>query len=358
MKKLLLITVDYLPQTGGVANYYARLVKRWPECIAVLTCVPGKTAVGLYREKFIFSFIWPRWLKLLWLIPKYQKITKANTIWVGNILPVGTAVWLWHLFTKVTYILSVHGLDIQLAKRSCWKKWLVSKILSRATKVIANSKFTADLLIDFKLESNKIDYLYPLCLSPIKLDSIVTTKLVKKYNLEKRLIILTVTRLVARKGVDLVLNALVEVAKTNQNWVYVIVGEGPEQDKLAQQVKQYNLPVVITGKVSTEERAAWYNLCDIFVMTPLNDPVDVEGFGMVYVEAMSYSKPVVASRFGGIPEAVGEAGLYADNHLELVAVLTRLLGDHTLRQSLAIKSQQRFNYFSQLPDQTNILFTV
>ncbi len=358
MERLLLVTVDYLPHTGGVANYYARLVQHLQPHLAVLTCVPGSEEHGIYRKNFYSSVIWPKWLPLLWLIPKYLKIAKAQGVLVGNLLPIGTAVWLLNYFIKVPYIVSVHGLDVQLAKVSRWKKWLAGKILTKASKVVANSQFTISLLADFNLAKNKINCLYPLCLEPAKSTTAIQGALVKKYNLKQRRVILTVSRLVARKGIARVLEALAEVAKSDHSWVYVIVGEGPEYDKLEQQAKQINLPVIMTGRVSQEELVSWYNLCDCFVLTPLNNQIDIEGFGMVYLEAMGFGKPVVASRVGGVPEAVGEAGLYADTHLELVNVLQRLLSNDNLRQELASKSQQRFNYYLNLQDQTSVIFTI
>ena len=84
-----------------------------------------------------------------------------------------------------------------------------------------------------------------------------------------------------------------------------------------------------------------YVLADIFVLTPEDDPVDIEGFGIVYLEAQSAGLPIIASRVGGVPEAVGEAGILVKNYEELKSALLLLLKNPTEHNRLGKIGQER-----------------
>ncbi len=122
----------------------------------------------------------------------------------------------------------------------------------------------------------------------------------------------TCGRLVERKRHDKVLEALPKVLEEIPNIVYIIVGEGPYQNKLEELTRQYGLQkqVHFIGTVDVELLPDYYNLCDLFVM--LNRTVgsagtktySVEGFGMVFLEAAACGKPVIGGDSGGAVYAV------------------------------------------------------
>jgi glycogen synthase len=99
--------------------------------------------------------------------------------------------------------------------------------------------------------------------------------------------------------------------------------------------------VVFQGEVGDEMLRGFYAACDIFVA-----PSRFESFGLVFVEAMMYSKPVIGCRSGGMPEVIadGETGLLAEpgDSQSLVACLTRLVDDRSLRQRLGAAGRQRY----------------
>jgi phosphatidyl-myo-inositol dimannoside synthase len=114
--------------------------------------------------------------------------------------------------------------------------------------------------------------------------------------------------------------------------VYLIVGSGPEREKLQSLAAELRLNDVVkfTGYVADERLAEFYNLCDVFVMANQEeDDGDIEGFGMVFLEANSCGKPVVAGRSGGTADSVidGVTGYRVDPRDvdELAATLSRLL---------------------------------
>jgi glycosyltransferase involved in cell wall biosynthesis len=118
--------------------------------------------------------------------------------------------------------------------------------------------------------------------------------------------ILFVGRLVERKGVEYLIRAFAEVVREVPSEL-VIVGKGPEKERLHQLTEGLNLSqkVHFKGWVSQDELEQLYNQCNVFVLPAIIDSKgDTEGLGVVLLEAMSYMKPVVASNLGGITDIV------------------------------------------------------
>jgi len=160
--------------------------------------------------------------------------------------------------------------------------------------------------------------------------------------------ILTVGRLVQRKGHAFVIRALSTVKKVIPNIRYIIVGKGPEEFNLRNLVNKLGLSdtVVFVGEVAQEDLPGYYWGCDLFVMPSYEPtPGDYEGFGIVFLEAAACRKPVIAGITGGQPEAVvdGETGLLVDplDTLALPNVLIRLLTDETLAKRLGENGRRR-----------------
>lgn len=123
--------------------------------------------------------------------------------------------------------------------------------------------------------------------------------------------LLTVARLDAsegRKGVDWVLNALASPSLRGLDWHYRVVGEGSDRSRLERLAKELGIDerVDFLGAVSTSDLHFCFQHCDVFLM-----PSTQEGFGIVFLEAAAYGKPVIGARSGGVPEVVadGETGI-------------------------------------------------
>lgn len=145
--------------------------------------------------------------------------------------------------------------------------------------------------------------------------------------------LLTVARLVRRKGQDQVLRALPQVLQQAPDVTYHIAGDGPERARLEQLACELGVSdrVVFHGTVLGAPKDRLYQSCTVFVMTCRETPTDFEGFGIVYLEAMQYAKPVVAGRTGGVADIVedGVTGSLVDpdDVAGLAAALSRLLRD-------------------------------
>jgi phosphatidylinositol alpha-1,6-mannosyltransferase len=118
-------------------------------------------------------------------------------------------------------------------------------------------------------------------------------------------VILSVSRLVERKGVDKVIEALPFVLERCPNALYVVVGDGPYRERLMELAQEKGIAdkVLFAGRVP--DIRPFYRACDVFVLpTREGRKGDIEGLGLVYLEAAACGKPVVASLVGGVADAV------------------------------------------------------
>jgi glycosyltransferase involved in cell wall biosynthesis len=168
-------------------------------------------------------------------------------------------------------------------------------------------------------------------------------------------ILLTVARLTASdsyKGVDHVIQALPAVLSAVPDAYYVVVGDGDDRGRLESLAVDAKVRdhVLFVGTKVGEELAGYYHACDVFVM-----PSRSEGFGVVFLEAMSHGKPVLAANSGGAPEVVedGVTGLLVEygDVPTLARSLARLLTDREDRQRMGeagrhrVDAQYTFEHF-------------
>ncbi len=160
----------------------------------------------------------------------------------------------------------------------------------------------------------------------------------RRYGLEGRPVVVCVSRLVARKGQDTLIRALPALRRGVGDVALLLVGDGPYRSRLERLARRHRVAdhVIFTGTVRDDEMAAHYAAGDVFAM-PCRTRwagVDVEGLGIVYLEASATGLPVVAGDSGGAPEAVrhGETGYVVDGRdlSTLVDRLATLLTDREL----------------------------
>ncbi|MDD4901153.1 MAG: glycosyltransferase family 4 protein [Patescibacteria group bacterium] len=352
--RILLFTLEYPPFKGGVANYYGNLVKYWP--------APNDIFVLDNNQDWLIN---RRSLALKWL-PAIKRLRQAikqhniDHVIVGQILPLGLAALICKTFLKTKYSVILHGMDFSCATE-LWRKKLITKIiLNQAEKIICANSYTAELMKPF-LDCNmhsKIAVANPGVEAPATHNSQLITRLIKKHNLNNKILLLSVGRLIKRKGFDKVIEAIPSILKKVPNLVYAIIGAGVELENLKFQIENLKIKdnVLIINQTTNEERDAWYQTCDIFIMPSRNINGDFEGFGIVYLEANLAGKPVIAGRSGGAGDAVLESlnGLLVDgeNIHEIAQAVIKLAFDPELRQRLGEQGRERakqdFNWEKQI----------
>ncbi|RJS78533.1 glycosyltransferase family 4 protein [Methanophagales archaeon] len=220
----------------------------------------------------------------------------------------------WHpepamAFLDRKYIVSCHGMEILEENTKGYRKLIYKKVFDNALVIHANSRYTKDLVINlFEVDPDKVVVINP----PID---------VKKFNSRGRkkkeiFIIGTLTRFNRRKNIPNIIKALnILKEKYGVKFKYLLAGDGIDRKRIMNELKRAKFEYEYLGEISEEEKInEFYPSIDVFVLPPLELPNDVEGFGIVYLEANACGIPVVASKTGGVPDAVeeGVSGVFAD----------------------------------------------
>ncbi|MGH9045798.1 MAG: glycosyltransferase family 4 protein, partial [Acidimicrobiales bacterium] len=165
---------------------------------------------------------------------------------------------------------------------------------------------------------------------------------------EDGLLVSCVSRLVPRKGMDTLIAAAASLRRAHPDLLVAIAGGGRDERRLRRIAGRSDAPVRMLGRISEEEKAAFLGASDVFVMACRNrwGGLEQEGFGIVFLEAAASGIPQVAGDSGGAAEAVidGQTGLVVRNPkdpAELVAALTGLLADESLRAGMGSAARER-----------------
>jgi phosphatidylinositol alpha-1,6-mannosyltransferase len=174
-------------------------------------------------------------------------------------------------------------------------------------------------------------------------------QIIKRHTLLGKQVLLTVSRLVERKGHEVVIRAMPKIVEACPETVYLIVGAGPMDSALKTLASEQGVAdkVIFVGTVPESELAAYYNACQVFIMPSrhFEGREGVEGFGIVYLEANACGKPVIGGRSGGIIEAIddGVSGLVIDpeDSQAVADSAIKLLTDRRLSEELGRKGRYR-----------------
>lgn len=360
MTNRLFVSVDFPPIKGGIQNYLYGIVSNLdPSKTFVLTSNTGDNDENKQFDKLQEFIIYrmeisnginflKQLVKLIPLLFQIKRIIKQHNIkeiHFGNTLPIGLLVML--LGNKVTTYAYLYGLDISHAKISPIKSRILKLILNKTKKVITISNYTKGLISSLGIDDDKIKIISPGYSKPQIIDSINNIRELYGISKDKK-IVLTVARLHERKGHDKVIEAIELALEENTEIFYVICGKGPYEETLKQQVKNKQLDryILFTGEVSNEELIAWYKETFVFIMTSrqIGDQGDVEGYGIVFLEANYFGIPVIGGNSGGMPDAIrdGKTGFLVDplNANEIAEKLISLTDSVELRNLIGRKGHK------------------
>jgi phosphatidyl-myo-inositol dimannoside synthase len=274
------------------------------------------------------SLLHSAWLQLAVDLPlKVRVLTKVvgmirrEKIDVICICELSSGSWLGLLLKRllrIPYINYIHGEEVttEVPYRLFGRRR--RQYLRHADAVVAVSEFTRRALIDqMDVDPARIE----LIVNGVDADRFhpgpKPDSLIERYGLAGKRVLLTVGRLVERKGIDTTIRAMPRILERCPDACYLIVGTGDYRTELERLVREHGVEeqVVFAGRVAQDELVAHYQLCDLFVM-PNRELAnhDTEGFGLVFLEANACGKAVVSGRAGGVVEAVrhGETGLNVD----------------------------------------------
>lgn len=280
--------------------------------------IPGENFTGFGIRRFTFT------RKCVWKGMKNDTVILSH----ANLLLVGYFIKLCSPKTKL--ILLAHGIE-------AWEpfKGFRKKMLLKCDKIFAVSKYTKDVIMNLNGFPEKNIHILNNCLDPFlqkPKQKERETYLLERYHLNKEdIILMTLTRLAAKeryKGYDIVIESLQKLRLSYPRIKYLIVGryDDEEKERLDKMIERAQLQqhVIFTGFVPDEELADHYNLADIYIM-----PSEKEGFGIVFIEAMFYHKPVIAGNKDGSVDALlnGSLGLLVNPESldEVTCAITKMI---------------------------------
>ena len=298
--KILFISKNYPPKLGGLETYSYNLIKEFEKDFTVYKIV-------LTRSKLNLIWFLPfSLLKALLLAQKYD----FNNIHLcdGLLAPLGVVL---KRLTRASVSVSIHGLDITY--KNFFYQWLIPRCIAKLDRVICVSRSTRNECVLRRIPLQKCrvipNGIRPEDLYLQKSSSDLRFELEKQLHisLQNKKILATVGRLIKRKGIAWFVDHV--MPELDDSYLYIVAGHGPEFGPIHRRVTARDLEnqVVMPGRVSEKIRRLIYNVADVFVMPNITVEHDVEGFGIVVIEAGSCGLPVVASNIQGLKDAVIES---------------------------------------------------
>jgi phosphatidylinositol alpha-1,6-mannosyltransferase len=332
MKKVLLLTENFPPIEGGSGRWFWELYSRIPkDRVVVLTHntdrgeeFDNSHSINVIRAPMSS----PEWgfksitgIKFYWrLVKLVRKIVKQHgieEIHCGRVIHEGVVAWLIKMLTGIPYLCFVHGEDVETAATSREQSLMVRKVCSASKMLICNSYNSQNLVVNLGFESeDKCEVLHP-GVDTAKFISAEPDNIFREdMGWTNKQVLLTVGRLQQRKGQDYLIKAMPELLKKHPDLFYAVVGRGECEEALRELIESLKLEnhVKIYTDLNDEYLIKCYQQCDFFILPNRTIGNDIEGFGMVLVEAQACGKPVIAGDSGGTAETmlIGETGEIID----------------------------------------------
>jgi len=305
-------------------------------------------AENIKKSKFVAVQVFTYSVSCLLRALRVVRSNSVDSIVACWTIPQGLIAMILRAVTRKPVVLMAFPVELSLAiSKYRFLMPLLRKTLSKADLVIANSQYTKNLILGLGTPPQKVHVVYP----GVDTRRYLSTRndgARKEFGLPDAPTLLTVARLVERKGIKNLVQAMPRILTTMPTVMLVIVGDGPERDRLKEEVRRLGLSgnVIFVGKVAEDKLLRLYEISDVFVLPAIVDSDgNTEGLGVVLLEAMSTQKPVVASRVGGIPEVVvhKQTGILVEpgNPDELARAITYLLKNDQISVKMGRKGRQR-----------------
>jgi len=369
MKKTLLLTENFPPKEGGSGRWFWELYSRLPndKVLIVANDTPEgrefdktheldivrieleSTEWGLASTKGL-GFYWETIRKVLKLIKEHD----IEEVHCGRVIPEGVIARALKLLAGARYNCFVHGEDVETAATSREHSLLVKNVCKNASMLICNSENTANIVRKLGFDSgSKCEVLHPGVDTSRFEVAAPDTSFRQQMGWSGKRVLLTVGRLQRRKGQDFLIKSMPALLKEFPDLFYAVVGRGECYDELISLVDQHKLHdnVCVYPDMDDEALIKCYQQCDIFILPNRTIDNDIEGFGMVLVEAQVCGKPVIAGDSGGTRETmnIGKTGHIIDcsSTENLLKELSPILRNREIvdgEVDIADYAKKRFNW--------------
>ena len=357
MTRILLVSNDFPPRRGGIQSYLEQFVQRLATAGDELTVyAPRWKGAAQYdrdahdrdahdrdahdrdapftvvRHPGTLMLPQPGVERRMRELIRSQRI---ETVWFGAAAPLALLAARARSAGAVRVVASTHGHEVgwsmlpgaRTALRRIGADTDVITYVSRYTRSRFASAFGPGARLEHLPPGVDTDRFVP--------DPPARAELRQRYHLGERPVVVCVSRLVPRKGQDMLIRAMPEIRRRIDGAALVVVGGGPSAEALHELARDRGVAddVLFAGAVPTGELPGHYAMADVFAMPcrTRGAGLDVEGLGIVFLEASATGVPVVAGRSGGAPETVldGETGRVVDgrDEGEIIEAICDLLAD-------------------------------
>lgn len=352
MARHLLVTNDFPPKIGGIQNYLWELWRRLRSDEVVVYTTPHADA-DAFDAAQPFTVVRSR---EPWLLPhpllarRVERLARdcdAELVILDPAVPLG----LIGPHLDIPYGVVLHGAEVTIPSRIPGVRSLLNRVLEGASGVIAAGGYPA--------QQGERSLRGPLSVSivppGVDTDRFVPLDPQSRQAARSTLglptegpLVVSVSRLVPRKGMDTLIRASVEIRRTHRDVCVAVAGAGRDQRRLASLASKLDAPVKLLGRVNADELSLLYGCGDVFTMLCRSrwGGLEQEGFGIVFLEAAAAGVTQVAGRSGGAHEAVvhGDTGLIVDDPTDVDAAartISELLDDDERRSLMAQAARER-----------------
>lgn len=359
MVRHLLVTNDFPPKVGGIQSYLWELWRRLPPDDVIVHTTPYE-GTAEFDAAQDFSVIRSR---EPWLLPQPVLIRRVNAMadeYGAELVILDPAVPAGLIGPHLNrpYGVVLHGAEVTIPGRLPVTHTLLNRVLNDAVGVIAAGGYPA------AEGERSLGRSLPTTVVPPGVD---TERIVPLDGVAKRSarvhfglpvegpLVTSASRLVPRKGMDVLIKASLRVRDRHPDVHVAISGGGRDQTRLQRMIDELGAPVTLLGRLPDADMPALYACGDVFAMLCRTrwGGLEQEGFGIVFVEAAAAGVPQVAGRSGGAHEAVAhdETGLVVDDPTDEAAVasaIADLLDDEDRRAAMSeasrIRAETEFSY--------------
>lgn len=361
-----MVTSSFLPGRGGIESYLAELCALVAPRVAVLA-PPRRDGAELPKDLPYptipgpNAMLWPG-QQVLRAIERHARALDTDKVVFGTPWPLAL-LGPQLRDAGLRYAVIVHGAELMVPSAAPGLRVRLARALAGAELLLPVSDYTATATTRFlRRHSMKVPHTRRATEKVLQRHSATIPRMERlraRVDLERfrpgipgeqvraRLglspdakIVLCFGRLVARKGVHRLIEAMPEIAGRVPGAVLVVGGTGPEYEKLRRLAARRSAPVVFAGRVPDDDAPALYATADVFAL-PVVDRwfgLEIEGLGVVLLEASASETPCVAGKSGGTPEAVvdNETGFVVDatDRPWLSNAIVQLLVDRPLREKM------------------------
>ena len=346
-----LYSFDYPPNHGGVSRLCAEIaagMDRMGEGVRVLTQSSGIAKGSRVPEVFEVRVTPRRPWRELQALNLLCEGGRGQPVVCGAWYPEGLIATLAAARPRV---ILAHGSELMPTtarwRRGLWRR-LQRKVLTSADLVVANSEYTRRLVLSSAPGSRAVAI--PLAVDDFRFSPGDRSVCRAKWGLSDQFVLCSVSRLHAYKGHEIVFRALAGLPASERNrLIYLVAGRGPDQARLQSRAQDLGVDSSIRwlGYVAEDDLPDLYRASDLFVLCTREDLAasEVEGFGLVFLEAQACGTPVVGVRAGGIPDAIdhddGGWLIDADDAPALMRLILHLARDPGLLRQAGMAARAR-----------------